>query len=83
MSYHNPYAHHGQASSGHQHYNDSVTDFNSYATNPFEQNDGWNNNSYPSRPLGSDLQQSQGLTVEPNRRSVSGFDHGEFTPKEK
>jgi len=84
MSYHNPYAHiHGQASSTHHHYNDSVTDFNPYMTNPFEQSDGWNgdnNISYPSRQMGLG---SQGLTVEPNRRSVSGFEQGEFTPKEK
>jgi LEA14-like dessication related protein len=83
MSYHDLYVHnHGQASSSQHHYNDSVTDFNPYATNPFEQNDGWNGDntiSYPPRQLRS----AQGLAVEPNRRSVSGFEQGEFTPKEK
>jgi len=96
MSYHDPYAnYHGQASSGQHHYNDSVTDFNPYTTNPFEQNSyqssaqysnlGWNgdNNSYPPRQPESSLRPSQGLVVEPNRRSTSGFEQGEFTPREK
>lgn len=93
MSYHDPYtvkSHNRQDSFGQHRYSDSIANFNPYLTNADENNNyegaaqysgqTLNDGSYPPRQREADVRSVPGLTVEPIRRSSSGFEQGEFTP---